>query len=60
MRAYVITTGIVFGLIVLGHIARAMAEGLGLVKDPFFILTTLAAVALSLWAWHVFRSIPRS
>ena len=57
MRAYVITTGIVFGLIVLAHIGRAIAEGLGLLKDPFFILTSLMAAALSLWAWRVLRSI---
>jgi hypothetical protein len=57
MKAYIITTGIVFGLIVLAHIARVTAEGLGLLKDPFFILSSLAAVALSLWAWRVLRSI---
>ena len=60
MRAYVITTGIVFGLIVLAHIARGIAEGLALLKEPFFILTTLVAVALTLWAWRVLRTIPRS
>jgi hypothetical protein len=59
MRAYVITTGTVFGLIVLAHISRAIAEGPALVKDPIYIVTTLAAVALSLWAWRVLRTIPR-
>ena len=60
MRAYVITSGIVFSLIVCAHIARAIAEGLSLLKDPIYILTTLAAVALSLWAWSVLRTIPRT
>lgn len=60
MRAYVITTGIVFGLIVVAHIARAVAEGPALLKNPFYVLSTLAAVALLLWAWRVLRTIPRS
>jgi hypothetical protein len=60
MRGYVITTGIVFILIVFAHIARAVAEGPALLKEPFYIITTFAAVALSLWAWRVLRAIPRS
>jgi EamA domain-containing membrane protein RarD len=59
MRAYVITTGIVFALIVVAHVARAVAEGLTLLKEPDYILSTLAAVALVLWSWRVFRTIPR-
>jgi hypothetical protein len=53
MRAYVITTGVVFGLIILAHIARVIAEGPGLLKNPFYILSSLLAVALCLWAWRV-------
>jgi hypothetical protein len=60
MRAYVITTGIVFCLILFAHIARVIAEGPGLLKDPFFILASLVAMALTLWAWRVLRAIPRS
>ena len=50
MKAYLVTTGVVFGLITLAHIWRAIAEGPHLVKDPFFILLTMAAAALCLWA----------
>ena len=59
MRAYVVTTGTVFGLIVVAHIWRAIAEGSGLAKDPFYILTTIAAVTLFVWAWRVLRIMPR-
>jgi hypothetical protein len=53
------TTGAVFGLIVAAHIWRAVAEGPALAKDPFYILTTVAAVALTFWAWRVLRLIAR-
>jgi hypothetical protein len=59
MKAYVITTGSVFGLIVLAHVARIVAEGAQLAKEPSFILLTVAAAALSLWAWRVMRLLPR-
>jgi hypothetical protein len=60
MRAYVITTGAVFGLLTLMHVWRVIAEGVYLLKDPWWILITLAAAALSLWAWRVLRLVPRS
>lgn len=60
MKAYVVTTGTVFGLLVLAHIWRVIVEGLGLAKDPSYILITIAAAALCLWAWRVARLLPRS
>jgi hypothetical protein len=56
MKAYVITTGAVFGLIALAHLARMVAEGSRLATDPFFILLTVASGALCLWAGRVLRS----
>ncbi len=55
MKAYVMTTGAVFGLIALAHLLRILAEGPHLVTDPFFVLLTVLAAALSLWAWRVLR-----
>ena len=52
MRAYVTTTGVVFGLLTLAHIWRVMAEGPN-VANPGFLLITLAAAALSIWAWRL-------
>ena len=43
MKAYVMTTGAIFGLITLAHLLRVMAEGPRLATDPFFILLTVAA-----------------
>ena len=59
MKAYLITTGTVFGLIALAHIWRIFEEGSRLAKEPWFLLLTLAAVALSVWAWRLLgRSAP--
>lgn len=59
MRAYVVTTGVVFGLITLAHIARFIAEGPRLAAEPFFVLLTIFAASLCIWACRLFRSLPR-
>jgi len=51
MKAYLITTGVVFALITLAHILRVFAEGPQLAKSPIFILLTFLAAGLSAWAW---------
>ena len=60
MRAYVMTTGAVFGLLTLAHLWRIVEEGPHLARDPWYVLITLAAGALSLWAWRVLRLSTRS
>jgi hypothetical protein len=60
MKAYLITTGTVFGLIVLAHIARVFAEGPRLAADPGFVLLTILAAALSIWAWRLLKRLSRS
>lgn len=50
MRAYVGITGLIFALMFAAHLARVWAEGTGLLRDPFFILITGAALGLSVWA----------
>jgi hypothetical protein len=59
MRAYVITTGIVFATLVAVHVLRAIEEGPQLLKEPPFILTTLAAAALFVWAMSLLRRSSR-
>ena len=54
MKAYVATSGSIFGLIVLAHLLRIVAEGSRVARDPVFVLLTLAAASLSFWAWRVF------
>jgi hypothetical protein len=50
MKAYVMTTGVVFGLLTLAHIWRVMAEGPHLATEPWYVLITAFAAALCLWA----------
>lgn len=59
MKAYIMTTGIVFGVITLAHIWRASVET-HLVAEPWFILLTLAAGSLSLWAFWLLSRLRRS
>lgn len=60
MKAYVITTGTVFGLLTLAHLWRIIEEGSQLVKDPWYVLITVAAAALCLWAGRLLRLSRRS
>jgi hypothetical protein len=50
----------VFGLLFVVHVWRVIVEGTQLAKDPFWILITLAAAALSIWALLVLRRTARS
>ena len=59
MKTYVMTTGGLFGLLVVVHIWRAVVEGPGIAKNPFYILITLAAAGMSLWAWRLVRRSAR-
>ncbi len=49
MRAYIRTTGLIFGLITVAHFWRIAAEP-HLATDPVYILLTVLAVALCIWA----------
>jgi hypothetical protein len=59
MKAFLITSGTVFGLVVLAHIARAFTEGPGVAKDPVFILLTILAAGLSAWSWRLLWTLGR-
>ena len=50
VKAFVATTAVVFGLIVLAHIARVAVEGVHLLKEPVFVITSIAAVGICAWA----------
>jgi hypothetical protein len=60
MKAYLITTGVIFGLIVVMHIARAFEEGPRMAKDPFFIALTVLAAGLCVWAFRLLKTASRS
>ena len=60
MKAYVMTTGAVFGLLTLAHLLRMIVEGRHLATNPVFVLITVAAGSLCLWAWRLLRHSTRS
>jgi hypothetical protein len=60
MKAYVMTTGVVFGLVTVAHLWRLVEEDPGLWTDPWYILLTIVAAALSLWAWRLLRLSARA
>lgn len=53
MKAYVMTSGGVFALLVLAHILRVILEGPRVLTDFWFVFFTILAAALSAWAWRV-------
>jgi len=56
MKTYVVTTGALFGLITLAHLWR-MVEERRLATEPWYIVITVAAAALCVWA---FGTVKRS
>ena len=60
MKAYVMTTGALFGLLTLAHVWRMIEEGAHLATDPWYLLITVASAALCLWAWRLLRLPARS
>ncbi len=55
MRTYVMTTGVIFALLVVAHVWRLFAESASPATDPFYILMTLAAGLLGVWALLLLR-----
>ncbi|HEX6747991.1 MAG TPA: hypothetical protein VF092_11925 [Longimicrobium sp.] len=55
MKAYVITTGIVFALLTVAHVARMFTEHHGVAEHGWYIAITAATAALSVWAFVALR-----
>ena len=55
MKAYLITTATIFGLLTLVHIWRVVAESTLLARDPWYILITALSAALCVWACSLLR-----
>jgi hypothetical protein len=58
MRAYLLTTGALFAVLALAHLARTIAESARL-TDPGFIIEGpgigIIAAAIAIWAWRLLR-----
>ena len=61
MKAYLIVTATLFGLLTLAHIWRVIVER-PLATDPFFILITILSAALCAWACRLLLTarLPRN
>ena len=55
MKAYLITTGMIFALVTLAHLARTPEIWSRRVSDPMFFWSfsalTLLSAAMAIWAW---------
>ena len=49
MKSYIITTGVIFGLITAAHLVRIVVEPY-LATDPFYVVLTILAAGLCVWA----------
>ena len=52
MKAYVVTTGAIFGLVTLAHLWR-MLEERQMATEPWYLLITAATAILCAWAWRL-------
>jgi hypothetical protein len=59
MKAYVLTTGLVFFLIVAAHVARIFAEGSHVLTEPIFVFSSILFSGLAAWAWRLSRQLSR-
>ncbi len=59
MKAYLLITGSLFGLLALAHFLRTIVEWSRLAAEPWFIVEGPAigvlAAALCFWAWRLLR-----
>ena len=55
MRAYVVITGVLFGLLTIAHIWRVFSHERHLVTEPFFVVITIITAALCVWAALLLR-----
>ncbi|MEZ6060929.1 MAG: hypothetical protein R3C19_11250 [Planctomycetaceae bacterium] len=53
MRAYIVTSGIIFALITVAHFVRILFENPRLARDPVFVLLTVLTIVMTVWAWKV-------
>jgi hypothetical protein len=59
MKAYLITTGTLFGLITMAHVWRMIEEGMELVQQPWYVLLTIVTAAMTVWAFNLLRVLNR-
>ena len=59
MKVYLAITASLFSLLVIVHVWRMVVEG-SVLHNPWFLLITAVAAALSIWSWRLFLTSRRS
>jgi len=59
MKAYLVTTGVLFLALAVVHVLRVLQEQ-HLARDPWFIATTMIALTLAGWAFRLFATTRRA
>jgi hypothetical protein len=59
MKAYIIITGLIFGLITISHIVRLVLESTRVLTEPIFVVFTVLSAALTIWAVLLLRRLRR-
>ena len=59
MKVYLAISGSVFGLLAIVHVWRMVVET-SVMHNPWFLLITLVAAALSIWSWRLFLTARRA
>jgi hypothetical protein len=57
VKAFIVTAAIAFALLALAHVARLVAEGPHLLKEPVFLLTSVGSVCICVWAIILLRRL---
>ena len=52
MKAFVIVSGTLLGLLVVAHVVRLRSEP-QLARDPYFLAATVVAAGLGFWTWRL-------
>ena len=58
MRRYLIVSAAIFVLILGVHVARVVAEGTRLLIESDFVMASLAALGMAVWAIVLLRRLP--
>lgn len=57
MKYYLITTGLSFILIFIGHIARAYQEGVWVFSEPIFLASSILSIGFCLWFIVLYKKL---
>lgn len=59
LKAYVVTTGLLFLALFAAHAARIVDEGPGPLSDQVFVITSVLALGMALWAVLILRRLEK-